>query len=135
MGKYDKTWYTYMIYKTMGKYKTKYDTLKLHKKTCYTITKRRITVHKGPGYRPQWKKPRHGAEVIRFGPCLTILHPAVLYVHTEWISQHDRKESVYIVEKMMKNGAIKEGPRTRQKADEVNNYIENRDAVNTTEGF
>ena len=39
-----------MIYKTMGKYTTKYDTLKLNKNTCYTTPKVSSTVQKALGY-------------------------------------------------------------------------------------
>ena len=56
MGKYEKTWCNYLIYKIMGKYTTKYDTLKLQNKTCYTIPKVRIMTHKALGHWPQWKQ-------------------------------------------------------------------------------
>ena len=46
---YISTWYTYLIYKTIGKYTTKYDTMKLNNKTCYTIPKLIIMVHKAQG--------------------------------------------------------------------------------------
>ena len=63
----------------MGKYTTKYDTLKLHNKTWYTIPKERITVHKSLGNCPQYKKKQfgNGAEVIHDGLCLPTFHLTV----------------------------------------------------------
>ena len=75
--------------------------------------------HKDLGYLPQWQKYIHGAEVIYAVSCLPLFHLIVWYVHNEWRSQHDRKESLYIAEEMTEKDARKEHTRAWHTCDKA----------------